>query len=69
MRPFQNHNIIPYTKEAREFSKVLRKKMTSSERIFWKATKGSKLGVVVRRQMPILDYVVDLMEKAMFIIQ
>ena len=55
----RNHNILPYTKDARELASQLRKKMTSSEKIFWSATKNSKLGIVVRRQMPILDYVVD----------
>jgi len=33
--------------------------MTPAEKVFWKATKSSKLGVVVRRQVPVLDYVVD----------
>jgi very-short-patch-repair endonuclease len=55
----RNHNILPYTKDARQLSIYLRKSMTSSEKMFWNATKSSKLGVVVRRQMPILDYVVD----------
>lgn len=55
----RNHNILPYTKDARKLAIQLRKNMTLSEKIFWNATKGSKLGVVVRRQMPILDYVVD----------
>ncbi|WP_438962438.1 endonuclease domain-containing protein [Nonlabens sp.] len=55
----RNHNIIPYTKEAREWSRQLRNSMTRSEKIFWYMVKGSKLGVVVRRQLPMLDYVVD----------
>jgi very-short-patch-repair endonuclease len=55
----RNHNILPYTKNARELSKKLRKKMTGCELIFWNATKNSQLGIVMRRQMPILDYVVD----------
>ncbi|MGC1516606.1 MAG: endonuclease domain-containing protein, partial [Maribacter sp.] len=33
--------------------------MTRTEKIFWEEVKNSKLGTVVRRQMPILDYVVD----------
>jgi very-short-patch-repair endonuclease len=33
--------------------------MTITEKLFWEEVKQSKLGVVVRRQMPILDYVVD----------
>ena len=55
----RNHNILPYTRDARELASQLRKNMTPSEKVFWKATKNSKLGFVVRRQMPILDYVVD----------
>ena len=55
----RNHNILPYTKDARELSRQLRKEMTKPEKKFWQATKSSNLGVVVRRQMPILDYVVD----------
>ena len=55
----RNHNILPYTKASRELAIELRKNMTRSEKVFWNAVKSSKLGVVVRRQMPILDYVVD----------
>ena len=55
----RNHNILPYTREARRFASQKRKEMTPSEKIFWSATKSSRFGVVVRRQMPILDYVVD----------
>jgi very-short-patch-repair endonuclease len=55
----RNHNVLPYTKDARELSRALRKNMTPAEKVFWQATKDSKLGVIMRRQMPILDYVVD----------
>ncbi|MBZ9627323.1 endonuclease domain-containing protein [Psychroflexus sp. CAK57W] len=55
----KNHNILPYTKDARKLAIQLRKNMTPTEKIFWNATKGSRLGVVMRRQMPILDYIVD----------
>ncbi len=55
----RNHNIIPYTQDARELSRRLRNSMTASEKIFWNMVKSSQLGVVVRRQMPMLDYVVD----------
>ncbi|MGB5983028.1 MAG: DUF559 domain-containing protein [Nonlabens sp.] len=55
----RNHNILPYTPAARDLSKRLRLKMTKTETVFWERTKKSQLGVVVRRQMPILDYVVD----------
>ena len=55
----RNHNVLPYTRDARDLSKQLRKNMTRSEKVFWRATQSSKLDVVIRRQMPILDYVVD----------
>ncbi|RRO22835.1 endonuclease domain-containing protein [Flavobacteriaceae bacterium 14752] len=55
----RNHNILPYTKEARALASQLRKNMTPEEKLFWNATKSSKLGVIMRRQMPILDYVID----------
>jgi very-short-patch-repair endonuclease len=55
----RNHNILPYTTEARELASRLRKRMTSQEKLFWQATKSSKLDIVMRRQMPILDHVVD----------
>ena len=52
----RNHNILPYTKDARELARQLRKQMTKPEKIFWQATKSSQLDVIMRRQMPILDY-------------
>ena len=55
----RNHNILPYSREARELASELRKNMTPTEKIFWNATKNSKLGVVMRRQIPALYYVVD----------
>lgn len=55
----RNHNIIPYTRDARELSKQLRLNMTATEKLFWFNVKSSKLGIVIRRQMPVLDYVVD----------
>ena len=55
----RNHNILPYTKASRELAIHLRKHMTPTEKLFWNTVKSSKLGVVVRRQMPILEYVVD----------
>jgi len=55
----RNHNILPYTKTSRELAIQLRKHMTPTEKLFWSVVKRSKLGVVVRRQMPILEYVVD----------
>jgi very-short-patch-repair endonuclease len=55
----RNHDIIPYTQNARLLASQLRKNMTPAELVFWSVFKSSKLGVVVRRQVPILDYVVD----------
>ena len=55
----RNHNVLPYSPAARDLSRRLRSGMTKTESIFWNNVKQSKLGVVVRRQMPILDYVVD----------
>lgn len=55
----RNHNVLPYTTDARELASRFRKSMSFAERIFWNATKNSQLGVVMRRQLPILDYVVD----------
>ncbi len=55
----RNHDILPYTQKARNLASQLRKNMTATERVFWSVVKSSKLGVVIRRQVPILDYVVD----------
>jgi len=55
----RNHNILPYSADARDLASRLRKKMTTCELIFWNATKKSQMHIVMRRQMPILDYVVD----------
>ena len=55
----RNHHILPFTREARKLASQLRKTMTPAEKVFWNAAINSKLGFVVRRQMPILDYVVD----------
>ena len=55
----RNHNILPYSPDARKLATQLRQRMTPAEKVFWSATKKSKLGIVMRRQVPILDYVVD----------
>jgi very-short-patch-repair endonuclease len=55
----RNHNVLPYSQAARDLSKRLRVEMTITEKLFWEDVKQSKLIVVVRKQMPILDYVVD----------
>ncbi|WP_299432598.1 endonuclease domain-containing protein [uncultured Aquimarina sp.] len=52
-------NILPYTPEARELAKVLRKNMTNSERVFWGNVRKKQLSVQFFRQFPILEYVVD----------
>ncbi len=57
------HNILPYTLEAREFSKKLRKNMTASERKLWNKIKGKQCKVQFLRQFPILGYVVDFYAK------
>jgi very-short-patch-repair endonuclease len=57
------HNILPYTPQARAFSKTLRKNMTVSERKLWNRIKGKQYTVQFLRQFPILDYVVDFYAK------
>ncbi|RZS98919.1 endonuclease domain-containing protein [Aquimarina brevivitae] len=52
-------NILPYTTEARERAKTLRKNMTQSEKLFWDNVRKNQLGTKFYRQFPILDYVVD----------
>ncbi|WP_344927221.1 endonuclease domain-containing protein [Aquimarina addita] len=52
-------NILPYTPEARQLSKALRKNMTENEKIIWKSLRKKQLGVQFFRQFPILEYVVD----------
>jgi len=55
----RNHNILPYSPAARDLSRRLRKNPTKVEIKFWKLVKSSSLNIVLRRQLPILDYVVD----------
>ena len=52
-------NILPYTKEARALAKILRKEMTSSEKVIWEKIRKKQLEIEFLRQFPILDYVVD----------
>ncbi|WP_378181597.1 endonuclease domain-containing protein [Aquimarina sp. SS2-1] len=56
-------NILPYTPEARELAKVLRRNMTKSEKIIWKQVRKNHLGIQFFRQFPILEYVVDFYAK------
>ncbi|MBW1294729.1 endonuclease domain-containing protein [Aquimarina litoralis] len=51
--------VLPYTKEARALSKILRKEMTGSEKVIWEKIRKKQLEVDFFRQFPILDYVVD----------
>lgn len=59
MKQKPNHNILAYSQEAREFSRILRKNMTREEKLLWERIKGKRLGVQFFRQFPILNYVVD----------
>ena len=52
-------NIIPYNPKLREFAWYLRNNSTLSEVLLWKEIKNKALGVEFKRQVPILDYIVD----------
>ena len=52
-------NIIPYNPKIREFARYLRNNSTLSEVLLWKEIKNKALGVEFKRQVPILDYIVD----------
>ena len=52
-------NIIPYNPKLREFARYLRNNSTLSEILLWKEIKNKALGVEFKRQVPILDYIVD----------
>ena len=54
-----NSKIIPYNPKLREFAKQLRNNSTLSEVLFWKQIKGKALGVEFKRQVPMLEYIVD----------
>ena len=51
--------IIPYNPKLREFAKQLRNNSTLSEVLLWKQIKGKALGVEFKRQVPMLEYIVD----------
>ena len=60
----KNHNkmnskIIPYNPKLREFARQLRNNSTLSEVLLWKQIKGKALGVEFKRQVPMLEYIVD----------
>ena len=54
-----NSNIIPYNPKLREFARQLRNNSTLSEVLLWKQIKGKALGVEFKRQVPMLEYIVD----------
>ena len=54
-----NSKIIPYNPKLREFTKQLRNNSTLSEVLLWKQIKGKALGVEFKRQVPMLEYIVD----------
>ena len=54
-----NHNIIPYNPELREYAKELRNNSTLSEILLWKQIKNKALGVEFKRQVPMLEFIVD----------
>jgi len=52
-------NIIPYNPKLREFVRYLRNNSTLSEVLLCKEIKNKALRVEFKRQVPILDYIVD----------
>jgi len=54
-----NSKIIPYNPKLREFARQLRNNSTLSEVLLWKQIKGKALGVKFKRQVPMLEYIVD----------
>ena len=54
-----NSKIIPYNQKLREFARQLRNNSTLSEVLLWKQIKGKALGVEFKRQVPMLEYIVD----------
>ena len=53
------HNIIPYNPKLRAYAKELRNNSTLCEVLLWKQIKNKALGVEFKRQVPILEYIVD----------
>ena len=54
-----NSKIIPYNPKLREFARQLRNNSTLSEVLLLKQIKGKALGVEFKRQVPMLEYIVD----------
>lgn len=53
------NNFIPYNPKLREFTRFLRNNSTFPEILLWKEIKNKSLGVEFKRQVPILEYIVD----------
>lgn len=53
------NNFIPYNLKLREFARFLRNNSTFPEILLWKEIKNKSLGVEFKRQVPILEYIVD----------
>ena len=53
------NNFIPYNPKLREFARFLRNNSTFPEILLWKEIKNKSLGVEFKRQVPILEYIVD----------
>lgn len=53
------NNFIPYNPKLREFARFLRNNSTFPEILLWKEIKNKSLGVKFKRQVPILEYIVD----------
>lgn len=52
--------MLPYKDNLRHKARLLRKRMTDSERVLWSRVRGKQLlGVQFYRQKPIGDYIVD----------
>ncbi|MEO9870985.1 endonuclease domain-containing protein [Ekhidna sp.] len=54
------NEIIPYRKDLKEKARALRKDSTLSEVLLWQEVRKRQLGVQFHRQVPILNYIVDL---------
>jgi very-short-patch-repair endonuclease len=53
------NNILPYDRKLKYLARELLKNSTLSEVLLWEQIKGKSLGVEFRRQIPILNYIVD----------
>ncbi|MDD1547887.1 endonuclease domain-containing protein [Riemerella anatipestifer] len=53
------NKIIPYRQELREYARILRNNSTFPEILLWQQIKAKKMGVGFKRQVPMLDFIVD----------